>query len=145
MQRFEECMVGITTWAHDVFPTCMLTHQYLYQTIRPFMRSKQIICKPRTCGSDLALMDTYFAKQDQALANRRAEMRTLWATQNKQFQEDLNNYFNSCNMWLRSFFISLFVLWFKEEYKLDLEKLFNLYFCLFEINELFYFCCFFRF
>lgn len=51
--------------------------------------------------SPFATMETYFNEQDQALENMIDKMRTLWATQNQQFQDeihDLNNYFNSCNM-----------------------------------------------
>lgn len=79
----------------------------------------------RECFPIFVAMETYFNEQDQALHNKRAKMRTLWARHNHQFQDDvqdLNNYFNSDKMGLRSFsilvfiFIFPYVLWCKEEY-----------------------------
>lgn len=96
-------MVGIVTWAHEFSPNLYANplrfgpnYQALYEEQTEHVQANKLRERFRT----FAPMVTYFVKQDQALDNRRAKMRTLWTIQNQQFQDeiqDLNNYFNSDN------------------------------------------------
>lgn len=46
----------------------------------------------------LAVMKTYFSEQDQALANRRAEMKTTWSRKNQEFQDQMTRLHDFYNL-----------------------------------------------
>lgn len=80
----------------------------------------------RVWFSTAEAMEIYFTEQDQSLRNRMDEIKTTRSWKNQEFRDDkdqLHDYYNSDDMWLRScfciFFFNFmfyfpFVLWFTE-------------------------------
>lgn len=78
MQRWVEFALGMTTWATEASPNLYIDPPWFkprYQRFYDDHIDHMLVKNLRERFSTSAAMETYFSKQDQALANRRAEMR----------------------------------------------------------------------
>lgn len=80
MQRWVEFALGMTTWATEASPNLYIDPPWFKHGCQSFYDDHvdhTLVKNLREGFSTSAAMETYFSKQDRALANRRVEMRAI--------------------------------------------------------------------